>query len=538
MRITILALFLLLTATNYTSADYLGVYKPYRNNTLDYLLLRDFCTFKVGTDVYVASMKKMYSNEGIIVARSADCQGWQSLGDAVSTRSAEDASMVWAPHVVEDKGVYYMFYTGVSTPTSGQWCQRSLVASTADPSNPALWQRNTSAQFIVDGLTQNWFRPSHSGAVWNAGAWADCRDPMVLKEGNTWYLFYSGADTTGGICGVATASSILGPWTDRGAVLRVTSGIPESCFVLKAPDGTYFMTMNHSGAGTLGGTKTARATSLVPVSGQPSFTDLRLMSETTGQACEGWAHDFIPGANNTLICANLTGYWVNFKDAYWSMESYGWNVVEQPPVEAPMKMLPDNHRVYQLGMVITALFSSDGCFYMEDKERSSGIRVAGSLTGLAIGDVVNVSGTMNTRKVSGYPSERQITATIIQKTGSVSPLLPLIMTSQAIGGGSLGDNIPGVDGGSGLNNIGMLVTHTGRVTSTVASMLWLDDGGGIVDPLGYSGIMVRCPSTAIPATAGDTVSVIGIVEGSISSGSTANRRCIRIRGWGDFKRTL
>lgn len=306
--------------------DELGVFKPPRPSLSDYLRLQDFCIFRHAGQTYVAAMKKDLCREGIIVARSSDLKDWQVLGDAVSTRTEEDRSMVWAPHVVEDSGVYYMFYTGVTTPAKGQWCQRILVATTADPSKPANWQRNNEVRFVVDGKEQSWFRPDHPGAVWSASAWADCRDPMVLRHGDIWHMFYSGTDKDGGIMGVATAPSLTGPWQDRGAALKVGAGIPESCFVLQAPDGSFVMTFNHAG---VGGSKSARSKSLLPKEGAPPFSDIRLLSDTTGAPLLGWAHEFLPVRGKKLLCANLTGYFVSFKDTYFRREAYGWTICEQ-----------------------------------------------------------------------------------------------------------------------------------------------------------------------------------------------------------------
>jgi len=309
------------------SAAERGVYQPRDANGKD-IRLQDFCVFKQGRYTYICSMKKDLCNQGMIVARSTDLAKWETLGDAVTTRTAEDKSMVWAPHVVEDRGTFYMFYTGVTTPKPGRWCQRILVAATKDPSKPAAWQRSYDARFVVDGKEQSWFRPSHAGSVWTDSDWADCRDPMVLRHDKTWYLFYSGTDTDGGIAGVATAPSVLGPWTDRGAVMKVAPGtVPESCFVLKASDGTFVMTFNHAGPAREG-TKTARAKSLIPVDGKPSFSDIRLIKDTTGPELTGWAHEFIPLGRGDLLCANLTGYFVSLKHAKLRKEAWGWTVVE------------------------------------------------------------------------------------------------------------------------------------------------------------------------------------------------------------------
>jgi len=268
---------------------------------------------------------KDFCHQGIVLACSDDLVQWKDLGTALTHRTPEDTSMVWAPYVVQSKGVFYMFYTGVTTPKAGGWCQHILVASTKTPDDPKSWQRSTHVQFRVGAKVQNWFRPDHPGSVWSEQAWADCRDPMVLEQNGTWHLFYSGHEEGAGICGVATAPSILGPWADRGAVLKVPDGtIPESCFVVTDPEGGYVMVFNHAGKG--GGIKVARSTSLVPVNGQPPFTNVEILLDSTKPGLKGWAHEFLPRKDKSLLAAYLTGYFITFEKARFVKEPRGWTI--------------------------------------------------------------------------------------------------------------------------------------------------------------------------------------------------------------------
>jgi hypothetical protein len=289
------------------------------------LRLQDFCVFAYRGKTIIASMMKDFCNQGIVLARSGDLVHWETLGTALETRTPEDQSMVWAPHVVASKGEYFMFYTGVTTPASGQWCQRILVATSRTPDDPRSWSRQTEVRFLVGGKAQGWFRPSHAGAVWTNTAWADCRDPMVLDHEGMWHLFYTGRDEGSGICGVATAPSLLGPWTDHGAVLRVANPtIPESCFVLADPDGGFVLVFNHAAGG--GGSAVARSRSLLPVNGQPPFTDLEALDRSTEPALKGWAHEFLPRGGKDVLAAYLTGYFVTLEQARLVKGGKGWTV--------------------------------------------------------------------------------------------------------------------------------------------------------------------------------------------------------------------
>jgi Glycosyl hydrolases family 43 len=289
------------------------------------LRLQDFCFFEYQGKTIIASMMKDFCNQGIALARSRDLCHWETLGTALETRTAEDRSMVWAPHVVESRGVYYMFYTEVTTPRSGQWCQCILMASSKVPDDPRSWERSREVRFMVGGKAESYFRPSHPGSVWTEEAWADCRDPMVLAKDGTWYLFYTGRDQGVGICGVATAPAILGPWTDRGAVLKVPDPtIPESCFVLQEPEGGFVMVFNHAGQG--GGIKVARSPSLLPVKDAAPFANVEVLEQSTKPGLKGWAHEFLPRGGQAVLSAYLTGYFITFEKARFVKESRGWTV--------------------------------------------------------------------------------------------------------------------------------------------------------------------------------------------------------------------
>jgi len=152
---------------------------------------------------------------------------------------------------------------------------------------------------------------------------------MVLEKDGLWYLFYTGRDEGFGICGVATAPAVVGPWTDRGAVLKVPNPtIPESCFVLADPGGGFIMVFNHAAGG--GGTKVARSASLLPINGQPPFTNIEPPEQSTQPGLKGWAHEFLPRRGRSLRSAYLTGYFITFEPARWVKGSQGWTVGAVP----------------------------------------------------------------------------------------------------------------------------------------------------------------------------------------------------------------
>jgi hypothetical protein len=78
-------------------------------------------------------------------------------------------------------------------------------------------------------------------------------------------------------------------------------------------------------------------------------------------------------------------------------------------------------------------------------------------------------------------------------------VMPLGVTGRTIGGGSLNAYTPGVAGGVGLNNIGLLVRMCGRVTfkDEVNKFFYIDDGYGRSDGSGHLGVRVSYDNLAV-----------------------------------------
>lgn len=107
-----------------------------------------------------------------------------------------------------------------------------------------------------------------------------------------------------------------------------------------------------------------------------------------------------------------------------------------------------------------------GFFYVEDPERTSGIRIATQPTavaGLSRGSVVNVVGTLHLTEAE----ERELSGPIVTIASSRDPLTPLGMPNRSLGGGELG-----------LNNIGLLVRTWGTFGYLDATTFTVNDGGG------------------------------------------------------------
>lgn len=71
-------------------------------------------------------------------------------------------------------------------------------------------------------------------------------------------------------------------------------------------------------------------------------------------------------------------------------------------------------------------------------------------------------------------------------------ITPLAMNNRAIGGGAVSQYTPGVEGGTGLNNVGLLIRTWGRVTFSDSSnkYFYIDDGTARNDGSGHIGVRV------------------------------------------------
>lgn len=159
--------------------------------------------------------------------------------------------------------------------------------------------------------------------------------------------------------------------------------------------------------------------------------------------------------------------------------------------------------------------------YVQALDRSAGIKVYGSNINARAGDVVSISGKIQTssgERIITYP-----TLTVLA-TGGLPPK-PMFITCRDVGGESPNAFTPGTYQGVGLYNVGLLATIAGKVTySDAASKLfYVDDGSGRGGSLGDLGIKVSCSGLTpgntieIPNT-NSFVIVSGVMATQMSSG--------------------
>lgn len=198
--------------------------------------------------------------------------------------------------------------------------------------------------------------------------------------------------------------------------------------------------------------------------------------------------------------------------AGWWNQSDLTSMLSQEAVTPPGGKMGGNGRpVGQDGMVVTAVF--DDCFYIEKQDRTWGIRVIGYDQPIEPGQVVNIAGTRATNE----DGERCIQDPHVALVGSPGDnLRPLYMPNRALGGGSwlydavTGAGQCGVAGGCGLNNIGLLVKITGKITNGGYGFYYIDDGSKCSDGSGNIGVRVDIGNEQATIPDGTEVWVTGI----------------------------
>lgn len=199
----------------------------------------------------------------------------------------------------------------------------------------------------------------------------------------------------------------------------------------------------------------------------------------------------------------------------------------QPTINQ-IKRAVDTNPILIRNKVVTTDIAGTGSYYIQEANRSAGILLQSPSVALAAGDLVDVLGTMSTRYVNGIAVERQIIAyepNGVQKVGKVELPPAFGMNLETVGGGALNHLTPGVPGGVGLHNIGLLVRTTGWVRSASGGVAVLG-----LTPTGASEptVHVSYPQ-GVNIPVGKMVQVRGVTTGYVPSGGILPHRHIYVR---------
>lgn len=185
--------------------------------------------------------------------------------------------------------------------------------------------------------------------------------------------------------------------------------------------------------------------------------------------------------------------------------------------------LPDGAVLTLRGRIVTAVFYSPASFYIQEADRSWGLRVRYDGTLPNQGDLVDVQGSM---AATGGQRELQATSCTVVDTGYPLPQ-PLYMRGFNLGGGAYGLYTPAVVDSQGLNNTGLVVRVSGKVNGqTYMGSYWLDDGSGVVDGT-HAGVHVL-EDPGMPADGDYQDSLTGISGAEVPEGATGSVRALRV----------
>jgi formylglycine-generating enzyme required for sulfatase activity len=169
---------------------------------------------------------------------------------------------------------------------------------------------------------------------------------------------------------------------------------------------------------------------------------------------------------------------------------------------------------------IVTLTQDTGYIYIEDENRISGIRIQTPNQDILPGDKVYAWGVVRT----DANAERYLEKLVISTSGK-GVVAPLCLTNKSLGGGAFGNvsegkGQRGVTGGTGLNNIGLLVRTTGVCSFINEHKFRLNDGSGVV-------VLCETPPGITVSPAWQHVVVTGI--SSIQKNGDNYERLLKVR---------
>lgn len=147
---------------------------------------------------------------------------------------------------------------------------------------------------------------------------------------------------------------------------------------------------------------------------------------------------------------------------------------------------PDGRPVHLSNGIVTAVFQDE--FYIEDSNRAAGIKILSNAP-VSVGDIVEVKG-----KVAGNEVERFITNAEVTPIGSGAVTEPIFMCNYSVAGAA-DEIVPGATGSISLNNVGLLITTTGRIKAIASDHIYISDGSVPREGATRSGIKVLVSNT-------------------------------------------
>ncbi len=242
--------------------------------------------------------------------------------DQTLTFDGKIVNSIWAPHLIERDGCYYLFYTGVELNAGGNTgIQRIFVAKSYDLDD---WS-GAEVIFLFDASDSTWADLALDDTL----TASSCRDPFVIwdEENTRWQMFVTmqesppSANTQ--VLGIATGSTLTSGWsvtTTRisGISNQISERPYESPHVFEDPDSNYWLTYTSDGSGVGYHTEFASGTTL--------FADgsewIRVPAMDTEYSTDNysWAGEFVRNPfNSDIYNATYVYYYDNWSPIEFDM---------------------------------------------------------------------------------------------------------------------------------------------------------------------------------------------------------------------------
>ena len=211
-----------------------------------------------------------------------------------------------------------------------------------------------------------------------------------------------------------------------------------------------------------------------------------------------WNTSGVPGSHGYKIRASLAG------GSLCDESDAPFSIVRNLDI-ADAKSVSDGEVVRLAGKVVTCSMGS--YHYIQEPDRRAGIRLY-TPQGLTVPSTVDAVGLMSTAE-----GERALNAETVLAVGVAPDVGPIATTTRCLGGGAFGLQQAVMEyrlvlegwvwtrqflPAEGLNNIGLLVTVCGRVTSVGPDYFYIDDGSACDDGSGMIGVRVISGSLTRP----------------------------------------
>jgi hypothetical protein len=140
--------------------------------------------------------------------------------------------------------------------------------------------------------------------------------------------------------------------------------------------------------------------------------------------------------------------------------------------------------------VVSRSYPARGRYYIQEPNSSAGIAVEDVDMSLTLAPQAVVSIPAQTAQITTVDGERVITPSETILGSPANPPKPVGINNRDLGGGAFNVYTPGPTGGFGLSSVGLLVRTWGRVTSVGDYFFYLDDGSGLNDGTGPTGVRI------------------------------------------------